>query len=81
MALRQRQSSGEPNGVGQMQLVTVAQSVFRRACRCADATGEIYRSVRHAQQFALRLNDFLDQGLVAEICAFFRPQEVLLAEC
>ena len=51
--------------VGQMRLLPVAQCVFRRAYRGADAPGEIFCSVWHAQQFALRLDDVPDQGLVA----------------
>ena len=63
--LRQRQRAGAPDGIGQIQLPAVTQGVFRHACRRANATGQVARSIRHAQQFALRLDDFADQGLVA----------------
>ena len=81
IVLRQRQSAGAPHGIRQMQLPAVTQGVFRHACRRANATGQVVRSTRHAQQFALRLDDFADQGLVAGCDVHLRRQEALLAEC
>ena len=81
IVLRQRQSAGAPYGIRQMQLPAVTQGVFRHACRRANATGQVVRSTRHAQQFALRLDDFADQGLVAGCGVYLRRQEALLAEC
>jgi hypothetical protein len=61
MVLSQRQRAATTYGIGQMQLLPVAQRVYRRARRSADATGEIFRPLGHAKQFALRFDHFPDQ--------------------
>ena len=81
IVLRQRQSAGAPYGIGQMQMPAVTQGVFRHTCRRANATGQAVRSTRHAQQFALRLDDCADQGRFAGCDVHSRRQEALLAEC
>ena len=54
-----------PTVSAKCSLPAVTQGIFRHACRCANAARQVVRSIRHAQQFALRLDDLADQGLVA----------------